>query len=89
MNETWPFRAGANDMELANKQPEQSPAKRVCSGRGDATEWTRPGASCQGEGYGVCIDDVTRLVCIFLCNAKKNYCVAAVQPAAINCPPDS
>ena len=24
MNETWPFWAGVRDMELANKQPEQS-----------------------------------------------------------------
>ena len=26
----------------------------------------------RGEGYEVCADDVTRLVCIFLCATKKN-----------------
>ena len=50
------------------------------------------GAFCplgQNKQYNARTDEVTRLVCIFLCKAKKNYCVAAVQPAAINCPPDS
>ena len=37
---------------------------------GDAAERMRPGAMRRDEGYGVCIDDVTRLVCIF---ASQKY----------------
>ena len=72
MNETWPFRAGANDMELAQnitgaKLREAGVSrKRRCNGMSET--WCLH----RGEGYGVCIDDVTRLVCIFsLLSAEK------------------